>query len=224
MSNRRPSADDTLADDEKTFLNLGKLDLQTLSEGSPLLKMGLFLGVTALTFMAIWVLWLSVSLSNLALARTEDIQLRETVSLKQTSAATFDLFVAQRVQILRDIESVELALSRIGDMAGLLKSINRAGLGRGLQFEIFRPEKEVVHAHYAELPISVRVTGRYHSLGLFAADIAGMSHLVTLDKLWLTPLKDGNLVLEASLHVYRHLENDERSVLKKSSAEPGGSP
>jgi len=224
MSNRRPSADDTLADDEKTFLNLGKLDLQTLSDASPLLKMSMFLGVTVLTFMALWFLWLSGSMSNLELAQTEDKQLRETVNLKLAKSAMFDLLVAQRVQILRDIESVELALSRKSDMADFLKSINRAGLGRGLQFEIFRPEKEVVHAHYAELPISLRVTGRYHSLGLFAADMAGMPHLVTLDKLWLSPFKDGNLVMEASLHVYRHLENDERSVLKKPSTEPGGSP
>ena len=224
MNNRRPFDDDALAEDEKTWLNMGQLDLQALSASPPLLKIFIFFMVTALTFICLWVLWLGVSLSHLELAQAEEIKLREVLSLKLSKAAKFDPLKNQRSQILLGIESAEMALSRKGEMAGLLKDINRIGLSRGLQFELFRPEPEAVRVHYAELPISLRVTGRYHNLGLFAADMAHMSRLVTLDNLLISPLKDGNLVLEANLHAYRHLESDDRPVLKKTGADQGDKP
>ena len=184
----------------------------------------MFFMVTALTFIALWVLWLGASLSQLELAQAEEIKLREVLTLKLSKAAQFDPLKNHRSQILLDIKSTEIALSQKGEMAGLLKDINRIGLSRGLQFELFRPEPEVVRAHYAELPISLRVTGRYHNLGLFAADIAHMPRLVTLDNLLVSPLKEGHLVLEASLHAYRHLAGDDRPMLKKTSADQGEKP
>ena len=203
---------------------MGQLDLEVLSASPPLLKMFVFFMVTALTFISLWVLWLGVSLSNLELAQAEEIKLKEALTLKLLNAAKFDPLKTQQSQILLGIESAEIALSHKGEMAGLLKDINRIGLSRGLQFELFRPEPEAVRAHYAELPISLRVTGRYHNLGLFAADIAHMPRLVTLDNLLISPLKDGNLVLEASLHAYRHLDADDRPILKKTSSNQGEKP
>jgi len=224
LNNSRPFADDALADDEKTWMNMGQLDLQALSTSPPLLKMFMFFMVTALTFIFLWVLWLGVSLSHLEFAQAEEIKLREELTLKLLKSAKFDPLTIQHSQILLGIESAEIALSHKGEMAGLLKDINRIGLSRGLQFELFRPEPEVVRAHYAELPISLRVTGRYHNLGLFAADMAHMPRLVTLDNLLISPLKDGNLVLQATLHAYRHLERDDRPVLKKTSADQSDKP
>ena len=224
MNNRRPFAEDALEDDEKTGMSMGQLDLQALSAGPPLFKIFIFLMVTALTFITLWGLWLGAFLSHLELAQAEEIKLREVLTLKHMKAAKFDQLKNQRRQILSGIESAEIALSRKGEMAGLLKDINRIGLSQGLQFELFRPEPEVVRAHFAELPISLRVTGRYHNLGLFAADIAHMPRLVTLDNLVLIPLKESNLVLEATLHAYRHLEGDDRPVLKKTSADQGEKP
>jgi len=186
--------------------------------------MMIFLTVAALTLITLWVLWLGMSLSHLETAQAEEIKFREVLAMKLLKAAKFDPLQNQRRQILRNIESAEMALLRKGEMAGLLKDINRIGLSRGLQFELFRPDVEVVLAHYVELPISLRVTGRYHSLGFFAADIASMPRLVTLDRLSISPLKEGNLVLEATLHAYRHLEADDRPVVKKTSAEQGEAP
>lgn len=203
---------------------MGSFDLQALSASPALFRIFIFFMVTALTFIAMWVLWLGVFLSHLELAQAEEIKFREVLTLKRLKAAQFDPLENQRRQILRGIESAELVLSHKGEMAGLLKDINRIGLSRGLQFELFRPELEVARAHYAELPISLRVTGRYHNLGFFAADMAGMPRLVTLDSLLITPLKEGHLVLEATLHAYRHLEGDDRPVLKKTSADQGGIP
>ena len=203
---------------------MGQLDLEVLSASPPLLKMFVFFMVTALTFISLWVLWLGVSLSNLKLAQAEEIKLKEALTLKLLKAAKFDPLKTQQSQILLGIESAEIALSHKGEMAGLLKDINRIGLSRGLQFELFRPEPEAVRAHYAELPISLRVTGRYHNLGLFAADIAHMPRLVMLDNLWIRPTKESNLVLEATLHAYRHLEGDDRPVIKKTNTDQGEKP
>jgi len=224
LNNRRPSGDDALADDEKSWINMGQFNLQALAVSPPFMKIFMFFMVTALTFSVLWGLWLGVSLSHLESAQSEEIKLREVLALKLLKAAKFEPLKNRRIQILRDIETVELPLSSKGEMAGLLKEINRIGLSRGLQFELFRPELEVAHAHYAELPISLRVTGRYRNLGLFAADIASTSRLVTLDNLLMAPQKDGNLVLEATLHAYRHLEDEDRPMLKKASVDQSEAP
>jgi type IV pilus assembly protein PilO len=224
MSKPLPAADDSFSDEEKPFFNNGKLDLDALSNASSLVKSGLFLVVTAFTFLILWMLWLSGALQDLERAGAEERQLQALTSVKLLQLAKLEPLAQQRNQTLRAITLVELALSRQGEMAGLLKAINRVGLAQGLQFELFRPEKELIHTHYAELPISLRVSGNYHSLGSFAADIASLPQLVTLDNLWLTPLKEGNLVMDATVHAYRHLEAGDRPILKVLSTEPSESP
>ena len=224
MMNRLPSAEDAFFDEDKTLFSSGKFDLQALSNASSLVKSGLFFAVTALTFIILWMLWLSGSLQDLERAAAEEHQLKEVVSVKLLKLAKLEPLAQQRQQASTAITSVELALSRQGEMAGLLKAINRLGLAQGLQFELFRPEKELIHAHFAELPISLRVSGSYQRLGVFAADIASLPQLVTLDNLSLGPLKDGNLFMEATVHAYRYLEAGDRPLLKKPSAEPGESP
>ncbi len=91
-------------------------------------------------------------------------------------------------------------------MDALLSDINQAGLGRSLQFELFRPGQVSVKEYYAELPIAVRVTGRYHDIGAFAADIANLSRIVTLNNLNLVPAKDGNLVMDTTAKTFRYLD------------------
>ena len=224
MSQQLPLADDSFSDEEKPFLSSGKLDLEALSNASALVKWGLFLAVTALTFLILWMLWLSGAVQDLERAENEERQLQALTSDKLLKLAKLEPLAQQRNQTLSAITSVELALSRPGEMAGLLKAINRVGLAQGLQFELFRPEKELVHAHYAELPISLRVSGSYQSLGGFAAEIASLPQLVTLDNLGLAPLKEGTLVMDATLHAYRRLEAGDRPRLKASSTEPSESP
>ena len=224
MNKQLPLADDAFADEEQPFFKSGKLDLDALSNASSLVKSGLFLAVTTLTFLILWMLWLSGALQDFERAGIEERQLQAQTSVKLLTLAKLEPLAHQRNQTLLAISSVELAFSRQGEMAGLLKAINRVGLAQGLQFELFRPEKELIHAYYAELPISLRVSGSYHSLGGFAADIASLPQLVTLDNLGLTPLKEGNLVMEATLHAYRRLEAGDRPILKASSTPPSENP
>jgi type IV pilus assembly protein PilO len=106
-------------------------------------------------------------------------------------------------------------------MDALLSDINQAGLGRGLQFELFRPGQVVVKDYYAELPIAIKVSGRYHDIGAFAGDIANLSRIVTLHNLNITsPQRDtgGLLSMEATARTYRYLDSTELDEMKKNAA------
>jgi type IV pilus assembly protein PilO len=107
------------------------------------------------------------------------------------------------------------------EMDALLTDINQAGLGRGLQFELFRPaSQETARDFYAELPITIRVTGNYHDLGAFASDIGRLSRIVTLNDIALSAAKDGGLTLDATAKTFRYLDEAEIAATRKKPA-PG---
>jgi type IV pilus assembly protein PilO len=101
-------------------------------------------------------------------------------------------------------------------MDALLSDINQAGLGRSLNFDLFRPGSVSVREYYAELPITIRVTGRFHDIGAFASDIANLSRIVTLNDLTIAPAKDGNLVMDGTAKTFRYLDNDEVAAQRKA--------
>ena len=109
-------------------------------------------------------------------------------------------------------------------MDALLSDINQAGLGRSLQFELFRPGQVVVKEYYAELPISVKITGSYHDVGLFASDIAHLSRIVTLNEIQLAPIKDkqNQLMLEGVAKTFRYLDIDEVEAQRKAKEKKVG--
>jgi type IV pilus assembly protein PilO len=117
---------------------------------------------------------------------------------------------------------LEKQLPSKAEMDALLSDINQAGLGRSLQFELFRPGTVVVKDYYAELPIAVRVTGRYHDMGAFAADIANLSRIVTLNNIALAPAKDGSLTMDATARTFRYLDAEEQNMQKKAAAAAAG--
>jgi len=126
------------------------------------------------------------------------------------------------------VTQLEKQLPGKAEMDALLSDINQAGLGRGLQFELFRPGQVVVKDYYAELPISIRVSGRYHDIGSFAADIANLSRIVTLHNVTLVSSKELNGVLgmEATARTYRYLDPSEIEEVRKTAvkAKPGAKP
>ena len=119
---------------------------------------------------------------------------------------------------------LEKQLPGKAEMDALLSDINQAGIGRGLQFELFRPGSVAVKDYYAELPIAVKVSGRYHDIGAFAADVANLSRIVTLHDMTIaTPGKDGTglLSMDATARTYRYLDQTEvaaQSAQKKAAA------
>jgi type IV pilus assembly protein PilO len=115
---------------------------------------------------------------------------------------------------------LEKQLPSKAEMDALLSDINQAGLGRSLSFELFRPGSVGVKEYYAELPISLRVSGRFHDVGSFTSDIANLSRIVTLNNLNITPGKDGLLSMEATSKTFRYLDGDEVAAQRKAVA-PG---
>jgi type IV pilus assembly protein PilO len=119
------------------------------------------------------------------------------------------------------VTQLEKQLPGKAEIDALLSDINQAGLGRGLQFELFRPGQVQIKDYYAELPIAIRVSGRYHDVGSFAADVANLSRIVTLQNLVLTPVGSrdaaGNLSMEATARTYRYLDSTEIAEQRKGA-------
>jgi len=146
----------------------------------------------------------------------QELKLRDDYKAKMAQAINLDALEAQQQQVNRYVERLEKQLPSKAEMAALLSDINQAGLGRGLQFELFRPGQVVVKDYYAELPIDIKVTGSYHDIGAFAADMAKMPRIVTLNNLSLAAGKEGTLSLDAVAKTFRYLDQDELEAQAKA--------
>jgi type IV pilus assembly protein PilO len=174
--------------------------------------------VTALVLVALWFVWLTNSNDELEAERAKEVALRADYQKKVGQAANLELLKKQREQVQQYVTLLEKQLPSKAEMDALLSDINQAGLGRSLQFELFRPGQVVVKDYYAELPIAVRVTGRYHDMGAFAADIANLSRIVTLNNLAVVPAKDGMLTMDATARTFRYLDDEEQGAQKRAAA------
>jgi type IV pilus assembly protein PilO len=146
----------------------------------------------------------------------QELKLRDDYKRKMAQAINLDALEAQQQQVNRYVERLEKQLPSKAEMAALLSDINQAGIGRGLQFELFKPGQVVVKDYYAELPIDIKVTGHYHDIGEFAGDMAKMPRIVTLNNLALTAGKDGTLSLDAIAKTFRYLDQDELDAQAKA--------
>jgi type IV pilus assembly protein PilO len=129
----------------------------------------------------------------------------------------------QREQVLQYVTQLEKQLPSKAEMDQLLSDINQAGLGRSLQFELFRPGQVAVKDYYAELPITIKVTGRFHDMGSFASDIANLSRIVTLNNLTIAPKEKegGALSMDATAKTFRYLDPDEVAAQRKAAGGKG---
>jgi type IV pilus assembly protein PilO len=146
----------------------------------------------------------------------QEVRLRDDYRLKMAQAVNLEALEEQQRQVNRYVERLEKQLPSKADMDALLSDINQAGVGRGLQFELFKPGQEVLKDYYAERPIDIKVTGTYHDIGEFAGDMAKMSRIVTLNNLALSTGKDGVLSLDAVAKTFRYLDQDELDAQVKA--------
>ncbi len=183
----------------------------------------LFVAVCVAVVAALWFAWLKNSDEELIAEKEREVQLREDYRKKLVQAVNLDALRKQLEQVQQYVTQLEKQLPSKAEMDALLSDINQAGLGRSLQFELFRPGQVSVKEYYAELPIAVRVTGTYHDIGLFAADIANLSRIVTLNNLTLTPMKDreGVLTLDGTAKTFRYLDQEEVAAQQKAAAPKG---
>ena len=195
------------------FTNLNPKDLSTWPAFPRYVLFGL---TTVLVVFALWFLWLDGFDSELETGRVKELGLREDYKKKLAQAVNLDALKKQREQVQQHVTQLEKQLPSKAEMDALLSDINQAGLGRSLQFELFRPGQVQVKEYYAELPITLRVTGRYHDIGAFASDVANMSRIVTLNNLAVVPGKDGNLTLDATAKTFRYLDPNEIAAQRKT--------
>ncbi|MCZ2499189.1 type 4a pilus biogenesis protein PilO [Xylophilus sp. Kf1] len=170
---------------------------------------------------AAWYVYLSDFQTELETSAAQEETLRGSYSAKLTKATNLEALKKQREQISQYVTQLEKQLPSKAEMDALLSDINQAGLGRSLQFELFRPGNVQVRDYYAELPIQVRVTGKYHDMGAFTSDVAHLSRIVTLDNLSIAPAKDGMLAMDVTARTFRYLDQDEIEAQRKAAAAAG---
>jgi type IV pilus assembly protein PilO len=180
-----------------------------------LCAIGVMAAVVGLGYFAYW----SSQFEDQERLALDEQKLRESYKTKMAQAINLEALQAQRVQVDQYVERLQKQLPSKAEMAALLSDINQAGLGRGLQFELFKPGQVVVRDYYAELPIDIKVSGTYHDIGAFAADMANLPRIVTLNNMSLTSGKDGVLLLDAVAKTFRYLDPEEASAQRKAQAD-----
>lgn len=184
----------------------------------PLLPRALLcLMLTVVIVVALWFVWLTSSADELEQEQKKEVTLRQDYTKKLAQAVNLDALKKQREQVQQYVTQLEKQLPSKAEMDALLSDINQAGLGRSLSFELFRPGQVSVKEYYAELPIAVRVTGRFHDIGAFAADVANLSRIVTLNNVTLLPVKDGTLGMDATAKTFRYLDAEEVATQRKGA-------
>ena len=190
-------------------------------------KLALWVLTVVLVVVAGWFGLVSSTQDELDAARAQEPQLKVNYRNRLAQAVNLTELRKQKLQVQEYVTQLEKQLPGKAEMDALLSDINQAGLGRGLLFELFRPGQVQVKEYYAELPIAIRVSGRYHDLGAFTADIANLSRIVTLHNLNIVPSKDGTLSMDGMARTYRYLDAAEVAEQRKASqpaAKPGAKP
>ena len=186
-----------------------------------------FVAAAALAVTVGWFLVLADAQSGLDAESAKEPGLRQDYKTKLIQAVNLPELRKQKSQVEEYVNQLEKQLPGKAEMDALLSDINNAGVGRGLQFELFRPGAEVVRDYYAEKPIALKVSGRYHDIGSFAADIANLSRIVTLSNLNLTSVQSresgaaGTLTMEAMARTYRYLDSGEVAEQRKAKKGTG---
>lgn len=184
----------------------------------PLLpRVVLFFIAAIAVVIVLWFSWLSSSQEVLQQEADKELKLREEYKTKLTKAVNLDVLKKQREQVEQYVTQLEKQLPSKAEMDALLSDINQAGIGRSLQFELFRPGQIAVKEYYAELPITIKVSGRYHDIGAFASDIAHLSRIVTLNGLSVSPKADGSLTMDVVAKTFRYLDANEVASQKSAS-------
>jgi len=174
--------------------------------------------LVALPVLGYFVIWQG-QLEELETGKTAESRLKQDFLNKKRQAVNLDLHKQQLREIDTQFGALLKQLPNRSQMDALLVDINQAGLGRGLQFELFKPAaRETVREFYAELPINVRVVGVYHDMGAFASDVGQLSRIVTLNNVAIKAAKDGNLVMDVTARTFRYLDDEELAAQRKAAA------
>ena len=200
-------------------------DLRSLNPKTPgawpwpakiLAFVSMFAGVILAGAVFVW----QEQLDTLGRAKEEEDKLKEVFLIKKKQAINLDLIKKQLTETQESFGALLKQLPSKSEMDALLTDINQAGLGRGLQFELFKPGPETINGAFTEQPITIKVTGNYDDIGKFCGDIAMLSRIVTLNNISLGPL-GGGLVMDATAKTFRYLDEAEAAA-QKNTQKPAG--
>lgn len=202
-----------------TLDELNKLDLKTAADWPMPTK----LVALALLFVLIvaagwWFDWRG-GMETLAQAQQKEADLRQTFTVKKGQAINLGAYKKQLDDIEQAFGALLKQLPNKQGMDALITDVNQAGLGRGLQFDLFKPGAEVISEFYAETPIEVKVSGGYHDIASFVSDVSKLSRIVTLHEIALVPAKEGTLNMDAIVKTYRYLDDEELIANKQGGKE-----
>lgn len=202
---------------ENLLIELRQLDINRAGDWPMAFKVvALLILLIAIVVAGHFLIW-QEELETLERIQAEEETLKNTYLIKKRSAVNLPAMREQLKEIEQSLGTLLRQLPDKSEMEALLIDINQAGLGRGLQFELFKPAaQETVNAFYAELPVAIRVTGDYHAIGAFASDIAQLSRIVTLNDINIKPGNDGKLVLDAVAKTFRYLDEGEMAKQAES--------
>jgi type IV pilus assembly protein PilO len=178
--------------------------------------LGLFVAILVCGWFFLW----NEQLETLDQHEKDEQKLKDEFITKKTLAVNREAYIQQLSEIDHSFGVLLKQLPNKSEVEALLVEINQSGLGRGLQFELFRPGSEIIRDFYAELPITVRLTGKYHDFGAFAGDIGKLSRIVTLNNISITKnqqSKDGTLVLDGITRTFRYLDEEELAAKRKAT-------
>jgi type IV pilus assembly protein PilO len=201
-----------------TLDDLRRLDPKNIGNWPLGPKLGaLVILLVLIVFLSYWFDWQN-QMEELDSHRAKETQLRSTFVEKKRKAINIEAYRKQLDDIEKSFGALLKQLPSKSEMDALLTDINQAGLGRGLQFELFKPAAaETMSEFYAELPIQLRITGSYHDFGAFATDISRLSRIVTLNDIGLTSSKEGQIVMDAVAKTYRYLDEEEVAKQRKNA-------
>ena len=205
-----------------TLDDFRRLNFREVGNWAPLPK-AILLALIVLVFVALGAFfdWKD-QWDTLQAAQQEEGRLKEQFTQKKAKAINYDLYVQQLAEIEQSFGALVKQLPNRSEIDALLTDINQAGLGRGLQFDLFRPApQERMADFYAELPINIKITGNYHDIGAFASDVAALPRIVTLNDVAITNDK-GTLTMDAVAKTFRYLDEEEiakQRVVQKAAKE-----
>lgn len=189
--------------------DLNNLDFKDLSR-APLAVKAVVLGLIFLAIIGVgYYLDWSKRLGELDALRKEEVSLRDLFAQKKRQAYHYATYKQRLAETEQSLSALLKQLPNKSEMDALLTDINQVGVGRGLDFDLFRPEVEAFTDFYATLPVSIKVVGGYHDIAGFISDLAQLPRIVTVHNVALAPEKDGRLSMNATLHTYRYLDEDE---------------
>lgn len=174
------------------------------------IKAGALLVLLTLIIIAGYFLDWQTQWETLNRAQAEEETLKQSYLIKKRSAVNLDALRQQQKEIEQSLSALLKQLPDKSEMEALLVDINQAGLGRGLQFELFKPDvNETIKEFYAELPVTIRVTGSYHDIGAFASDVSHLPRIVTLNDISIKPDQEDKLILDVVAKTFRFLDEEE---------------